>query len=191
MQASLNFLSPQKKSLLRTGFIFAYVQNMLFVLFVVVAFCSGLLIALRMMLGETLKNIENQTVGNDRDTKAVTEEITAVNNYLRLEQTYVQGFTRWSAVLTEITDGTPPGIQLTGVNISETGAVEIRGKARERADVLAFEAKLKASPNFTGLTAPLSNILTQYDVAFEFTMNMTNPPKLPTVEVAQPRRRAR
>lgn len=189
-QASLNFLSPEKKSLLRTGFVFAYVQTMLFAVFVVVTFCTGMLIALRMMLGETLLSIETQTAGNDRDINAVTQEITAVNAYLTREQINAKGFTKWSTVVTEITDAVPAGMHINRLSFNELGQVAISGTAQERSAVLAFESKLKSSPNFKDVTAPLSNILTQYDVDFQFGLTMVNPPQVPQTETTtrRPRR---
>ncbi len=180
MQVTLNFLSPTKKALLKTGFAFAFAQSMLLVVFVAVIFSSGLLLSLRMMLDDISTTITQQASGSDRDSTALNEEIKTVNDYLIRQDGYRKGYNDWASTLTSLTTMASAGIQLKLIHVDTGGIVTFSGKARDRQDVLNLEAKLRNSKVFFNVIAPLSNIMQQHDVDFEFSMQMTNPPVLPS-----------
>lgn len=182
MQVTLNFLSPEKKALLRTGFVFAFAQSMLFVVFLTVVFSSGMLLGLRVMLDGISESITQQAAGGDRDSKVVNEEIKKVNDYLTRQDSYRKGYADWSGILTGLTSMVPPAVRIKVIHVDPAGMITFGGTARNRQDVLDLQAKLNANPVFKNVVAPLSNILQQHDVDFQFTMEMVNPPLLPKYE---------
>ncbi len=182
MQVTLNFLSPEKKALLKTGFVFAFAQSMLFVVFLTIVFSSGMFLALRMMLDGISESITQQAAGGDRDSKVVNEEIKKVNDYLARQDAYRKGYFDWAGMMTGLTSMIPSGVEIKAVHVDPDGKVTFSGTARNRQDVLDLQAKLKEVQTFKNVVAPLSNILQQHDVDFQFTMDLTDPPVLPKYE---------
>ena len=170
MNAQLNLLSPEKKAVLRTGFIFAYVQTMLFLVFIVVAFASGTLLAVRMMLKGTYDDLAGRSSGEPDESKAVTADIKKINDYLKRIDGLERRFVPWSKVLEEITGYIPKGTTLSSLRVDQDGKIMLSGVARDREDVIALQGKLESSPTFADIKAPLSNILQQTDVKFDFEM---------------------
>lgn len=168
MQMTLNLLSPEKKAVLRTGFIFAYVQTMLFIVFLVVVFSSGTLLALRMMLKGTYDDLARRSVGGVDESQAITSEIKKINDYLKRIDGIQQRYVPWSTVLEMLTRQVPEGMQITSLTVSKDGKVLLSGIARERNDVLTFQSRLEQSDEFADVKSPISNILQQRDVRFDF-----------------------
>lgn len=168
MQVTLNLLSPEKKAVLRTGFVFAYVQTMLLIVFLVVAFSSGTLLALRMMLKGTYDDLARRSVGGVDESKAITTEIKKINDYLKRVDGIQTRYVAWSSVLELLTRQVPEGMQITSLNVMKDGKILLSGIARQRNDVLTFQSRLEQSGEFTDVKSPISNILQQRDVKFDF-----------------------
>lgn len=175
MQAQLNLLSPEKKSVLRAGFIVAYAQTMIFLLFIVVAFASGTLLAVRMMFKGTYEDLASRSSGESDESKVVTADIKKINDYLKRIDGLQSRFVPWSKVLETITGFIPSGTKLLSVRVDPAGKVYLSGIARDREDVIALQGKLQASELFKDVKSPLSNILQQTDVKFDFEMTYVNP----------------
>ncbi|HTK04359.1 MAG TPA: PilN domain-containing protein [Candidatus Eisenbacteria bacterium] len=170
MNAQLNLLSPEKKSVLRTGFIVAYVQTMLFLMFIVVAFASGTLLAVRMMFKGTHDDLASRSSGEPDESKVVTADIKKINDYLKRIDGLEQRFVPWSRVLEEITGYIPKGTKLSSLRIDQAGKIYVSGIAKDREDVISLQSRLEGSKTFVEIKAPLSNILQQTDVKFDFEM---------------------
>ncbi|HTM68965.1 MAG TPA: PilN domain-containing protein [Candidatus Binatia bacterium] len=175
MKTQLNLLSPDKKAVLRTGFIVAYVQTMLFLIFLVVAFASGTLLAVRMMFKGTYEDLAGRSSGEPDESKAITADIKKINDYLKRIDGLENRFVPWSKVLETITGFIPKGMKLTSLRVDQAGRITMSGVAQDRDDVIALQTKLEASPLFKDVKAPLSNILQQTDVKFDFDMLYVNP----------------
>lgn len=179
MKTQLNLLSPEKKAVLRTGFIFAYAQTMLFLVFIVVAFASGTLLAVRMMFKGTYEDLAGRSNGEPDESKAVTADIKKINDYLKRIDGLETRFVPWSKLLETITSFIPRGTRLTSLRVEQDGKIALSGIARDRDDVIALQAKLEDSKLFKDVKAPLSNILQQTDVTFDFEMQYVDAPAVP------------
>lgn len=168
MNASLNLLSPEKKSALRTGFFFAHLQMLLLIVFLVIAFSSGTLLGLRMMLKATYEDLARRSQGGTEQTDTVTVEIKKINDYLRRVDGIRQRYVAWSLVIEDIAQRMPAGVQLSSLVIGKDGRIQLSGTARERQDVLTAQANLQASDAYADVRSPISNILQQRDVKFVF-----------------------
>ncbi|MEY4744594.1 MAG: hypothetical protein RL272_539 [Candidatus Parcubacteria bacterium] len=175
MQVTLNLLSPEKKAVLRTGFIFAFAQTLIFIVFLVVVFASGTLLAVRTMLAGTYDDLAKRSGGTD-ESSTITTDVKKMNDYLKRIDALEQRYVPWSKVLEQLTSLIPAGTQLTSLHVEKTGKVAISGIARDRDDVLLLQSRLEDSPLFKDVKAPLSNILQQKDVRFDFEVQYV-PPK--------------
>lgn len=175
MRVTLNLLSPEKKAVLRTGFIFAYVQTMAFIVFLVVAFASGTLLAVRMMLKGTYEDLAKRSSGGSDETSAITADIKKINDYLKRVDGLEQRFVPWSKVMEEISRLVPEGTQLSSLHVEREGKITLSGIATQREDVLTLQTRLEQSPAFKDVKAPLSNILQQRDVKFDFEFRYVTP----------------
>ena len=184
MHVTLNLLSPEKKAVLRTGFIFAYVQTMLFIVFLIVVFSSGTLLALRMMLKGTYEDLARRSDGGVDESKGITTEIKKINDYLKRIDGIQQRYVPWSTVLEVLTRQVPEGMQLTSLTVSKDGKILLSGIARQRNDVLTFQSRLEQSEEFADVKSPISNILTQKDVKFDFEFRYAKIPVPPPAPAA-------
>lgn len=176
MRVTLNLLSPEKKAVLRTGFIFAYAQTMILIVFLVIVFASGTLFAVRMMLKGTYEDLAKRSSGGSDETSAITGEFKKINDYLKRVDGLEQRYVPWSKVLEELTRFVPEGTQLTSVHIERQGKITLSGIAARRDDVLTLQTRLEQSPMFKDVKAPLSNILQQRDVKFDFELRYVATP---------------
>ena len=168
MRVSLNLLPPNKKAALRTGFVFAYIQTMLFILFLVIAFASGTLLAVRLMFKSTYDDLAKRSGDGAAETNTIATDIKAINDYLKRIDAFNERTTHWSQVFGTLTQLVPEGVRLVDVRVDKQGKLMLSGIARERQDVLTLQSRLEQSTMFKDVRAPLSNILQQKDVRFDF-----------------------
>jgi Tfp pilus assembly protein PilN len=183
-RVSLNLLPPEKKQALRSGFIMAFAQTMVFILFVVAAFVAGTFVSVRVMLKSNLDALVQQSTGGAADeSDAVAADIRQINTFVKRVDGLQQRAIPWSSVLASLSQAMPAAAIIDQVAISRTGAISMRGVAATRDDVLTLRDNLRALPFIKDVSNPLSNLLQRTDVRFEFEMTYAPPPP-PTSETA-------
>ncbi len=60
------------------------------------------------------------------------------------------------------------GIDISAFNIDQLGNLSITGHANTRANLLAFEQRLRDSSRFQDITSPLANMIQETDITFNF-----------------------
>ncbi|MDP3769678.1 MAG: hypothetical protein Q8R40_01905 [bacterium] len=60
------------------------------------------------------------------------------------------------------------GVNISAFNIDKLGNLYITGHANTRADLLAFEQRLRDSSRFQDITSPLANMIQETDITFNF-----------------------
>ncbi len=77
----------------------------------------------------------------------------------------------WTPILEKISEITPQGIYLTNFSyLSTDNKINLVGLAENRDSLLAFEGYLEEIPHFKEVIAPLSNLIKQTDINFNFTL---------------------
>ncbi len=175
MRSTLNLLPSEKRAALRLQFIASYAETMLFIFFVVAVFAAGTLVALRMSLAKTYDDFTRRSDAGAEETQAITDEIKAINGYMQRVNAFEGRFTPWSSVLVKIAALVPAGVRIDSIRVDK-GAIAIAGAADTRDDVLLLQQRLRDSGLFTDVQSPLSNILQDRNVHFEFEMRYA-PPK--------------
>lgn len=175
MRITLNLLPPKNKAALRSGFLFAYAQSMLLVVFFLTAIASSTLLAVRLLLKGTYDDLAQRSTSTSEEYRSMTDEIRSINEYLKRVEGVHRRFTPWSSVLATVTQMVPDGTQITGIRLDKTGKILLSGVADERADVLVLREHLLQSNLFKNVSSPLSNILQQKNVRFDFEMTYAPP----------------
>jgi Tfp pilus assembly protein PilN len=170
LHITLNLLPPEKKDELRAGFVYAYAQTMVFIIFLVAAFASGTLLAVRMMLSDVHDDLAARSTEATDESVAITEEIGRMNAYAESIKELQEKHVSWSHVLVELADLAPDEVQLHVIRVDREGRIFISGTAATRAGVLAMKDSLESSETFADVKAPLANILQQRNVKFDFEM---------------------
>lgn len=183
MRITLNLLPPKNKAALRSGFIFAYAQSMLIVVFFLTAIAAGTLIAVRLLLKGTYEDLAQRSTSTSEEYSTMTEEIKNINEYLKRIDGLVKRDATWSPVLAMVTQLVPRGTELDSIRLSKDGKLLLSGVASDRADVLLLRQRLIDTNQFKNVSSPLSNILQQKNVKFDF--EMTYAPTAPTAQPAQ------
>lgn len=79
----------------------------------------------------------------------------------------------WVPLLEEVAEITPPGIYLNSLSYQLTDdQIYLSGWANTRDNLLFFQSSLEESPFFVEVEAPLSNLLKQRDIDFNFTLHL-------------------
>lgn len=174
MTISLNLLPPEKKRALHAAFALVSASRMLSMLCLVVIFCAATLAGVRMMLAQTrAATVTSAAATESKETTEFAQRTKTINSYLkRIDGVLTKGVS-WSAMLRTLAEAAPAGVQYTNIRLDQPDLVHISGVAATRADVLQLKAALEASPSFSAIKAPLSNILTQRNVVFDFDMKFT------------------
>lgn len=175
MRITLNLLPPKNKAALRSGFLFAYAQSMLLVVFFLTAIASSTLLAVRLLLKGTYDDLTQRSTSSSEEYKTMTDEIRSINEYLKRMEGVHKRFTPWSTVLATVSEMVPDGTQVTSIRIDKTGKVLLSGVADERSDVLLLRERLVQSNLFKNVSSPVSNILQPKNVKFDFEMTYAPP----------------
>lgn len=175
MHIVLNLLPPQKKAALHSNFIFAFIQSALFVLFLLMIFVSGTIIAVRIFLVSMKDELTARTTSTPKEYLSVIEDIKHTNEYIKKVNLLQNRFIPWSTVLEKITLLIPSGIHLEHMRINKDGGVSMSGVAATRNDMLLLQTNLETSTMFKDLQSPLSNILQPKNVKFDLQMQYIVP----------------
>ena len=110
---------------------------------------------------ETGKETQNkfQTSDRQREVRLLTTIIKEIRSHISRPQ-YA------SKILAELSGLENAQIKIRTITVAESGAVSITGNAATRKALLDFESALKASPYFTEITSPLSNIIRESNINF-------------------------
>jgi Tfp pilus assembly protein PilN len=170
MRITLNLLPPKNKAALRSGFIFAYAQSMLLIVFFLTAIASSTLLGVRLLLKGQYEDLAQRSTSTSDEYQSMTGEIKTINDYLKRMDAVGNRFVPWSPVLATITQLVPPGIQIDVLKLSKGGKIQMTGLASDRANVLLLRERLTEAGLFKDISSPLSNILQQKNVRFDFEM---------------------
>jgi len=172
MRVTLNLISPEHKASLRKAHSLAHAERMLFTACLVAAFCAATILGIRMMLATTRDSLVQNSSGEATETSEFAEQARQINTYMKRINDLEDATIAWSSLLQELTLAAPSGVHYTTISVDRTGSIRLSGMAQTRADVLALKTVLESSPLLTDVQAPLSNILTQKDVKFDFDMKL-------------------
>ncbi|MFH1046986.1 MAG: PilN domain-containing protein [Patescibacteria group bacterium] len=170
METTLNLLPPKQKHSLRTALAMAFVQSLAVLVTVAILFVAGTLVALRVILTQGVDKLAEQSTASSGEHKALTQQMRGINDYIGRADSAHGRFVDWSAVLESLGHSAPSGIKFEGISIAPDMTLTVEGTAKTRDDVLAMESQLNSYAHFTNVTSPLSNILKQENLRFEFQM---------------------
>jgi len=172
MHVTLNLLSPEKKHDLRSAFALVSAERMLLAICMVATFCAMTLVGVRMLYLRSRDSLAGNAAIESSEVKTVAERTRLINNYLKRVDEFESQAVPWSAMMLELTAAAPPGVRFTSI-------VRVSGNAALRADVLLLKTRLEGSTSFKNIRAPLSNILSQRNVSFDFDMTYEPAPTAP------------
>lgn len=166
---SLNLLPPSHKADIRSAAIFLRLQTI-----GLVACGTAVVIAIAVGGAAVLvRNISNdftaRSTDSSREFDVMMAEVRAINGYLKNLDDQ-RPAAEWSEVLLGITELAPADVRIASVRGEADGTIHVIGSALTRDSMLAMRAALEDSPQFGKVDSPLSNLLQQRDVSFEFVL---------------------
>lgn len=170
MHVTLNLLSPEKKRELATAFGLVHASRLLLAICMVAMFCAATLVGVRMLYQRSLNDLAGNAATESTEVKEVAERTRLINSYLNRVNELEDRAIPWSQMLLQLTEMAPPGVQFKYIRTEKPNIVRLAGTAALRSDVLDLKTKLESSTVFTNVRAPLSNILSQKNVSFDFEM---------------------
>ncbi len=136
----------------------------------------GLLLSTYFIIQVMLQGQENlidqrKASQKNKEIALMQERINQANQRLKLVNKKQQTFVVWTPILLEFSDLVPNQVHLTNLSYQEANErLRLSGYAQTREDLLIFEEKLKTSNFFTDLESPLTNIIKQRDINFNFSL---------------------
>lgn len=169
-----NLLPPQEKKeveLARFNQFIIFLTGCFLILLIVFI---GLLLTTYFYLS-TLVDAQNKLIKleqGDIKTERLTnieQRISRTNQMVERVFSYQKETILVTPILEELSKIVPSGIYLTDFSYQKaTEQIRISGRANERDAILLFQQKLNEDPLFVNLEAPLSNLLKQKNIDFNF-----------------------
>jgi Tfp pilus assembly protein PilN len=174
MDILINLLPPQRrreiKNLRLIGIVLKIGTMALFALFVLASFSYACLY----FIGIEEKSLDQEIVRfkqtqSYRETQEAQDSLREYNKISRKVKNGLKKQKKYWDIIYEINSTVPNDVVLTNFMVSEEGIVSLKGLAYTRDDFLAFKAGLEESELLTNLKSPISNLVMDKDVNFEFT----------------------
>jgi Tfp pilus assembly protein PilN len=165
----LNLLPPREKSEVRLLYILQFTKSCLSLLLFITIVGAVVISTAFFTLETDFYPVIGGATLMQRDSKDFSQEVRKLNMELRAIKEIQGGAVEWSKVLIQFTETIPDDIQITSLVLDRTSLkVNIKGKAKTREDVLAFQDNLENFPLFSDVIGPVSNILYPKNVNFQF-----------------------
>lgn len=172
MHLSLNLLPPDRKQALRTGYVFAYAQTMLVLFLALTIIATATIFSVRHLVASTYEDLAGRSTDTSGEFKELSADIKEINAYLTRAEMFDRRAIAWSGIVKKITDLAPAGTKISRIRIAADGKIILTGVATTRTDVLTYDEKLRSNGSFTDVKSPLSNILQQREVIFDFELQL-------------------
>lgn len=170
----LNLLTTDQKIRLRRYLVTLNARNALLALFVESAAFGAALLIGQAILDRTFRDVVEQSVSISRSFSADNKEIRTLNRELSELETIGRQFVPVGDLYGDIVSLVPAEVTLSSLVMDVTGQqVRIRGSARTRADLNAFNDALTGSPIVSEVRSPLSNLFVKDDIPFEFSAKLS------------------
>ena len=174
MDILINLLPPQRrreiKNLRYTGIVLKVGTMALFALIVLASFSYACLYFIDFQ--EKSLDQEIASFKQTNSYKKTQEAQDSLREYNKIASKVKNGLKKqkeyWD-IIYEINAKIPNDVVLTDLNVSEEGIISLKGLAYTRKDFLSFKDGLEKSELFENLQSPISNLVMDKDVNFEFT----------------------
>jgi Tfp pilus assembly protein PilN len=174
----VNLLPKAEQKELRLEIMTAQVRQFWFVVLASFILLILLGIGASLFLQQRIKSnnaeIENKKkVLSSAATKQLEQQVSELNNQIRLVGALKSDHYHWSKALVELTYMVDNDTKLTSVTMDRfTGRVQVYGEAADRESVLAFWSTVKRSSLFSNINFPLTNLEKDLRANFTFTFNV-------------------
>ncbi len=173
---TINLLSPDQKKELKLKTIYLAVKELVMLILLFTAIVAILLLVSRYYLEEQLNNLIRGNASALNITQAFNREVIAVNRRLDLVADIQKKFKSWSGLMIEIAKLTPANVSYSLIKAyHQESAVELKGVAKTRGDLIALENNLKKSVLFKNVSFPFNSLLAKennaFDVRFELNLD--------------------
>lgn len=172
----LNLLPPQEKKKIEWANLSRLVISLSiwFIIFLTVfnLFLVGDLFFFSTLLDSQKKLLTvRETDPNVRHLIEIEEKIGQSNQLAKRIGQKQKDLILWLPLLEEMSQITPNGVYLTAFSYQTAqNQISLTGWADQRENLLLFQDSLKESPSFAEVESPLTNLLKQRDINFNFTL---------------------
>lgn len=166
---ALNLLPPPHKEDIRSAALFLRLQNIGLAAAATAVIVAGSIGAAAVLVKGISDDYTARSTSSSREFDGLMTEVRAINGYLRKVESQLPA-ANWSEILLSITELAPPDVRITSIRGEADGTIHVIGSALTRDSMLAMRTALEASPDFGKIDSPLSNLLQQRDVSFEFVL---------------------
>jgi|TARA_B100001971_G_C18118664_1_gene498202 hypothetical protein len=169
----LNLIPDFQKERLNRERKFLVTHSIIGIILIVVSIHAIVLSVARIVLVSHFNKIKHDTSLVSVEHQRLQTDIDNSNKKIKDRVKIQSTFSKWSLMLTELTNLVPEGIELSFVHINQdTGAFRITGSSPTRNLLLETKTILEKSEIIQLLDAPLSNFLEKEDLNFRFAGQM-------------------
>ncbi len=170
----LNLLPPKEKKDLEFEKTYTFVISVIMIIFIFGGLVASILYGIQAILSTNLHvlnyqiSFKKQQIESGKYSK-LSEDITNLNDQLKLLAQLETNHEYPSKIIKDWANLVPSGIQITSLSIDLLKEdLSIKGKAKTRNDLLTFKENLENSKKFKNIQSPLSNLVLDKDIVFEF-----------------------
>ena len=166
----LNLLLDEDKKQIRHLRLFNFLENLLALILLFICLITSITLATAYILNNVFypsatSLVRTISIGNqsfDQQIKQVNQKISAI-------QDVQKNNLNWLLTITSFIELVPDNVHITNLFIDQNNQrVNIYGTAKTRNELLAFKNNLTNSNVVIDLQSPLSNLLKQTDINFQF-----------------------
>ncbi|MCK4967793.1 MAG: PilN domain-containing protein [Candidatus Aenigmarchaeota archaeon] len=166
----LNLLLDEDKKQIRHLRLFNFLENLLALILLFICLITSITLATSYILNNVFypsatSLVRTISIGNqsfDQQIKQVNQKISAI-------QDVQKNNLNWLLTITSFIELVPDNVHITNLFIDQNNQrVNIYGTAKTRNELLAFKNNLTNSNVVIDLQSPLSNLLKQTDINFQF-----------------------
>jgi Tfp pilus assembly protein PilN len=174
MDILINLLPPERqkeiKNLRYIGIVLKIGTMALFALVVLASFSYACLY----FISVEEKSVEEELVRfkqarSYQETQVAQDSLREYNKIASKVKSGLKKQKEYWNIIYEINSKVPADVVLTNFGVSADGMIVLKGLAYTRADFLAFKDGLENSELLKNLESPISNLVMEKDVSFEFT----------------------
>ncbi len=168
LDINLNLLNKSTKAEIAATIKYIKIANRIILFFIIISITTLILFIGQQYLTRKNEQLNKITVPIKQKTE-ITKINENINQLIQIQKDYI----KWSRVLKNFFELTPPGIKLQTVQFDrENGIIQINGFAKTRKAFLEYKDKLKDSDMTGKINSPIANLLHRKNFNFNLSAEL-------------------
>ena len=170
---NLNIIPEELKKTIKLKEIYRSYKKLILASSLSLIFFIGIYYAAFFYLDSHLNEIQIISSNLNKNTENYSKQISSINSKLDYIEEMQHENIKWIDLLTDLSSQVNPGILIQSINsIKSENTLNIRGEAKTRDSLLAFEKNLKSLSYLSNINIPLRTLIEKEDIKFDINVKI-------------------